>query len=89
MQWVSVSSELIAVGFGLVFVGVLIVILALVLAGTRSGRGKVKSAGLVIVGPVPIIFGSDKESVKTILILATTLTALLVVATTVYYFLFR
>lgn len=31
---------------------------------------KVKGGGVIMIGPIPIIFGSDKESAKTIAILA-------------------
>ena len=44
---------------------------------------------MVVVGPVPIVFGSDKKTVKTILVLAVTLTAMLIVLTLIYYFLVR
>lgn len=86
---VSASSELFAVGFVLVLLGILILISALVLAATRSRKSNVKSAGIIVIGPVPIIFGSDKRSIKTVLVLATILTALSVVVMLFYYFLSR
>ena len=84
------SSLLYSVGFALVFIGILILILATVLMTAKSQRkGKVKSAGIIVVGPVPIIFGSDKKSVKTILVLSVALTVLIVAAMIIYYFLLR
>ncbi len=91
MQEVSASSELLIIGFVLVLAGTIILILGIVLAAAQSkkGKGNLKSAGIIVIGPVPIVFGSDKKSIKTILVLTTTLTALLVAAMLVYYFLFR
>lgn len=39
---------------------------------TYSGRSesKIKGGGVIMLGPIPIIFGSDKESAKTAMILA-------------------
>lgn len=33
-------------------------------------KSEVKAGGVVMIGPIPIIFGSDKESAKTAIILA-------------------
>jgi uncharacterized protein (TIGR00304 family) len=76
-------------GVGLVLIGIFILILAIVLIGLRGNRGKVKTAGIIVVGPVPIIFGSDKKTIKTILLLSVTLTILLIVAMLIYFFLLR
>ena len=78
--------------FGLVFVavGIIIVIIAIILASMRgSGNGKVKSAGVILVGPFPIIFGTDKKSVKTVLGIALILTIVLIIATVIFYWLLR
>jgi uncharacterized protein (TIGR00304 family) len=77
-------------GIGLVFAGIVILVLAVVLASVRRvKKGKVKAAGAIIIGPVPIVFGTDKKSLKTVLVLSVVLTALLIVAMIVYYLLFR
>jgi uncharacterized protein (TIGR00304 family) len=47
-------------GLLLVFAGVAIIIVGLLLT-SRSEGGGVKGAGVVLVGPVPIIFGSDAK----------------------------
>jgi uncharacterized protein (TIGR00304 family) len=83
-------AALYTLGFGLIFVGVIILILATILISTKGmKKGKVKVAGAVIIGPVPIIFGTDKKSLKAILVLSITLTALLIVAMLFYYLLLR
>ena len=68
-------------GLTLVFVGVVVLVIATVLlliSGIRS-KGRVKGAGVVIIGPFPIIFGTDKQSIKLVLLLSITLVALLIV----------
>jgi len=75
-------------GFGLILVGVIVLIIAAITVATRSKSGKTKSAGVVIIGPVPIIFGSDKKSAKNLMTLAIILTVALIVAMLIYYYLF-
>jgi uncharacterized protein (TIGR00304 family) len=75
----------------LIIIGILIIIAALVLAMARGGEDKrrVKGAGVIMIGPIPIIFGTDKKSVKTVLVLALALTIMIVVAMMIYYLLMR
>ncbi len=37
---------------------------------TREARSEIKAGGVIMLGPIPIIFGNDKESAKTAAILA-------------------
>jgi uncharacterized protein (TIGR00304 family) len=84
------AGILFALGIALIFIGVLIIVLAvLLLSVSRVRKGKVKGGGAIIIGPVPIIFGTDKESLRTVLLLSLALTVLLVVALVVYYLLLR
>ena len=84
------ADALYLLGIGLVFVGIIVLALAVILASFwRVKKGKVKAAGAIIIGPVPIIFGTDKKSLKTVLVLSVVLTALLIVAMVVYFLLFR
>jgi uncharacterized protein (TIGR00304 family) len=84
------SAALYTLGIALVFAGVLIIIVAVILLSVSGAKkGKVKGGGAIIVGPVPIIFGTDKESLKTVLLLSLALTVMLVVAMVVYYLLLR
>jgi uncharacterized protein (TIGR00304 family) len=82
------AGTLHGLGLALVFIGVIIIVVAtllLIFSNTRKG-GKVKGGGAIIIGPVPIIFGTDKESLKTILLLSITLTTILVIAFIILYF---
>jgi len=84
------SAALYALGIALVFVGVLIIVVAVILLSISGAKkGKVKGGGAIIIGPVPIIFGTDKKSLKTVLLLSLALTVMLVVVMILYYLLLR
>jgi uncharacterized protein (TIGR00304 family) len=84
------AGVLYALGIALIFVGVLIIVVAVILLSVSGAKkGKVKGGGAIIIGPVPIIFGTDEKSLKTVLLLSLALTVLLVVAMIVYYLLLR
>ena len=84
------SAALYALGIALIFVGVLIIVVAVILLSISGAKkGKVKGGGAIIIGPIPIIFGTDKKSLKTVLLLSLALTVLLVVVMILYYLLLR
>ena len=68
---------LILIGFAALFIAVI----WLALSGSKGGKSMVRGGGAVIIGPIPIIFGKDKESVKMILILSIVLVSLLLIFT--------
>jgi uncharacterized protein (TIGR00304 family) len=79
-----------SLGTVLIAVGIIIIVLAIILASMRgAGKGKVKAAGVIMIGPVPIIFGTDKKSVKTVLVLALALTIAVIIAMVIFYWLLR
>ena len=70
----------------MVLAGVVIIAVAVFLLSVRgAGKGKVRGGGAVIIGPIPIIFGTDKKSLRTILVLSIVLTVLLLVVIIVQY----
>ncbi|MEM3551050.1 MAG: DUF131 domain-containing protein [Candidatus Bathyarchaeia archaeon] len=80
-----------SLGFALIFVGVIIVIAAfllLFLSGLKGG-GEVRGGGAIIIGPFPIVFGTDKESVRAVLWLSIMLTVLLFAFFILFYLLGR
>jgi len=84
------AGALYALGIALIFVGVLIIVVAVILlAISGAKKGGAKGGGAIIIGPVPIIFGTDKKSLKTVLLLSLALTVMFVVAMIVYYLLLR
>lgn len=81
-------------GLILVFVGsaisfVAVVLLALSGLKGKKVKGKVRGGGVVIIGPFPIVFGTDKESVKILLFLSIVLVVLLLVFVAFYYYILR
>ena len=77
-------------GVAIVVVGIIIIVIAIILSSIRGvGKGKVKAAGVIMIGPIPIIFGTDKKSVKTVLTLALALTMAFIIAIVAYYRLLR
>jgi uncharacterized protein (TIGR00304 family) len=84
-------ETLYGLGTVLILVGVLIILISLVLLFMKSPKGerKVKGGGAIIIGPFPIIFGTDKESVKMVLWLALALTILLIIAMVLFNFILK
>lgn len=84
------ARTLYGLGIALTFAGMLVILVAIMLLFISSvrGKGKVKGGGAIIIGPFPIIFGTDKESIKTVLLLSITLTILLMIVIMTFYLLF-
>ena len=82
-------QTLYSLGTALVFAGMLIIIIAaaLILLSRSKKTGNVKAGGAIIIGPIPIVFGTDKKSLKTVLFLSVILTALLIILTITLHFL--
>jgi uncharacterized protein (TIGR00304 family) len=79
-----------ALGIMLIIFGVFIIVIAIILTLVwGSKNSKTKGGGAIIIGPIPIIFGGDKKSLKTFLPLSLALTLILVVAMIIYYLLLR
>lgn len=77
-------------GIVLILAGVVIIAVAVFLLSVRgAGKGKVRGGGAVIIGPIPIIFGTDKKSLKTVLLMSLALTVLLLIIMIVHYLLLR
>jgi len=84
------SVALYALGIVFIFVGILLIVVAIILSSALVVRkGEVKGGGAIIIGPVPIIFGTDKKSLKTVLLLSLAITVMLLVTLIVYYLVFR
>ena len=88
----NVSAEtLYSLGIALIVAGIVILVVAvlsLFFSGVRKS-GKARGGAVIIIGPVPIVFGTDKKAVKTLLSLSLALTILLIVLMVLFYFLFR
>jgi len=81
-QLFNIGMMLFLAGFVIIFVATVLLIFA-----TAKGNAKIKGGGILIIGPFPIVFGTDKESVKTLLLLSIVLIAL-VLAVLIFYYCF-
>lgn len=80
-------------GLVLVVVGLVVVVVSLIFASRRyrssEANTDVRGAGVIMIGPIPIIFGTDKKSVKEVLMLALVLTLMVLIFILVYYWWLR
>jgi uncharacterized protein (TIGR00304 family) len=85
------AGTLQGLGIALIFAGMLVILVAIFLLFLSSikEKGKVKGGGAIIIGPFPIVFGTDKESVKTVLLLSLALTVVLIILMIIFYLLSR
>ncbi|MCE5214867.1 MAG: DUF131 domain-containing protein [Methanobacterium sp.] len=74
------GSNLIIAGILVILIGFILVFVGTALQGTNK-TSEVKTGGVILIGPIPIIFGSDKGTIITAVILA-------IVVMIVAYFLF-
>jgi uncharacterized protein (TIGR00304 family) len=73
-------------GIALFVAGIVVIITAIIIASSgNSKKGKVKGAGVIMIGPIPIIFGTDKNSVKTVGALALALTVIMLIILVIYW----
>lgn len=74
-------SSITDLGFLLIIFGFALALIAMVILIVRSprGQGSARGAGLLLIGPIPIVFGTDKQSVKVVMILAVILILLALV----------
>lgn len=66
-------EQMLGLGFALVIIGVLIIIASLVIGAMSSksnGDTSVKGGAVIMIGPIPLVIGSDKESTIFVMILA-------------------
>jgi len=75
---------LVLAGFLMAFVAVILMFFT-----TTRGKGKVKGGGAVIIGPFPIVFGTDRESIKIVLLLSMTLIVLVLIVTVIFHFILK
>jgi uncharacterized protein (TIGR00304 family) len=71
------------IGLLLALAGFAIAVLAIFAVILRSARGtrQVRGGGVVMIGPVPIVFGTDRESARVLIVLGIVLTVVLLLLT--------
>lgn len=85
------TATLYAVGIALVIIGVALIVAVLIRSAVRVGtsESRVQGAGVIMIGPIPIISGTDKKSVKAVLALALALSIVILLIYLIYYGLLR
>jgi uncharacterized protein (TIGR00304 family) len=83
------AQSLYSIGIILTFAGMLIITIAsaLIVLSKSKKTGRVRGGGVIMIGPIPIVFGTNKESLKTVLLLSIVLIALLIVLILLLHFL--
>lgn len=76
---VELSILIFIVAFLIIFVGFLLILLGTLKGVSKSEERKVEAGGVVIVGPIPIVFGTTTRITKILLILAIALTIIVLV----------
>jgi uncharacterized protein (TIGR00304 family) len=77
------------IGFGLTVIGLLVAfagIILMIMSGKKSDS-RVRGGGILLIGPIPIIFGTDRESVKVIILLAIAIIATIAILMILPYWL--
>jgi uncharacterized protein (TIGR00304 family) len=74
------SNALALIGFILIIIGFIIAFLAtfLIIFHSTKTKGEMKGGGAILIGPFPIIFGTDKQSVRILLVLTIIIIALMI-----------
>ncbi|MGC8572618.1 MAG: TIGR00304 family membrane protein [Caldisphaera sp.] len=70
--WLTIGFILIIIGFVIIFVGA-------IYSSTQQSNQKTEVGGVIMIGPIPIIFGSSWKAVTIAIILAIVLMALAIV----------
>jgi len=65
---ISIST----IGFILVIVGFILAFVAFVVLAVRmaGGHGSTRGSGVLLIGPIPLVFGTDKGAARTLMLLA-------------------
>ncbi len=64
--------DLVALGILLIFAGFAIIFVAMILSASSepSSEGRVRGGGVVMIGPIPLVFGSDMKWASVAIVLA-------------------
>jgi uncharacterized protein (TIGR00304 family) len=78
LEQVLADNLIFVIGLLIALAGFAVGILAFIFAVLRSerGAGQMRGGGVVMIGPIPIIFGTDKESARMLILLTIVLIAI-------------
>ncbi len=80
--------KLAVIGFILLFIGILLIFVGFLYAALKSG-GSSEAGGVIVIGPIPIIFGTSERAVKIAVIAAIILMVLAIILMLLPYWLLR
>ena len=69
-QQLSLVFDLVALGILFVFAGFAVIFVAIILSSKPSTERRVKGGGVVMIGPIPLVFGSDMKWASVAIVLA-------------------
>ncbi len=78
-------SGLVMLGFVLVIIGILLIFMGVFMSAIQGSKGSVEAGGVVVIGPIPIIFGSSSRAA----VIAGVLGLTLMIVTLMFYYLIR
>ncbi|WP_233418068.1 TIGR00304 family membrane protein [Desulfurococcus amylolyticus] len=58
------------IGLLVFIVGIVLAVIAALLQAARGNEGGMSGGAVIVIGPIPIVIGSDREAGKTLMILA-------------------
>jgi uncharacterized protein (TIGR00304 family) len=64
------ANLVIIVGIIAIFIGFVLVFAGTVMQASSNKTSDVKTGGIILIGPIPIIFGSDKGTIVTAVVMA-------------------
>ena len=90
------TMKIITLGFLLVFIGILVILAGMLSMayqtwktggeGIEKPEAGVRGAGVIMIGPIPIIFGSNVAALKLVMILAI---VLMVIAVILFFLVYK
>ena len=63
------QNSLFTVGFIFIILGIAVIFIVLLLSMLLQEKVEVSGGGIIMIGPIPIIFGSDAKTLKALLII--------------------
>ena len=78
--------DLVLIGVGMILAGFMVIFLAAAMSGGSSSsdqgeeRTKARGGGVIIIGPIPIVFGSDSKWASIAMVLAIVLVVLVLLS---------
>ena len=70
-------SNIFMIGVMLLIIGLVLIVIDILLSSSLEGS-KVRGGGVIIIGPLPIIFGTDRKSALVLGIVGTVITLILI-----------